>query len=401
VVRRPDDVPAERDEGEASEREGGDTEGIADDRQTRMRMTTMRPERLGDNRVPVYYAGGANIDDFRGATGPHPGPEDWVASLCALPPAILGPEHPPDTGVSRLADGSSLRDRVAGDPDSWLGRELSARFSGDPGLLVKLLDAGERLPVHCHPTRAFARHHLGSFFGKTEGWIIMRADPGAQLWLGLRDTIDRHEWTSWVTSQDAAAMLAAMNVVKAQAGQVVFVPAGLPHAIGPGVMLTELQEPTSFSVLAEHAAFGVSEDVATLGLGWDLALSCFDLRGRRDNLGELITEPTPAGSGSSLKQLFRSEAADYFGAVLVTCRRGTVALGPPCFAVLVVAAGAGEVRFDGGSEPLRHGETWVAPYGAGPLEFAGNELQVIVCLPPGAYEGSAGRCDRAAVRRRQ
>ena len=66
-------------------------------------------------------------------------------------------------------------------------------------------------------------------------------------------------------------MLAAMNVVTAQAGQVVFVPAGLPHTIGPGVMLTELQEPTSFSVLAEHAAFGVSEDVATLGLGWDLA----------------------------------------------------------------------------------------------------------------------------------
>ena len=76
-------------------------------------------------------------------------------------------------------------------------------------------------------------------------------------------------------------MLAAMNVVPAKAGQVVFVPAGTPHAIGPGVMLTELQEPTSFSVLAEHSAFGVGEDAATLGLGWDLALSCFDLRGRQ------------------------------------------------------------------------------------------------------------------------
>ena len=262
----------------------------------------MRPERLGDNRVPIYYAGGANIDDFRGAAGPHNGPEDWVGSLRALPPAFLGTEHPPDTGLSRLGDGSSLRDRVASDPDGWLGSELSARFAGDTGLLVKLLDAGQRLPVHCHPTREFARRHLGSFFGKTEGWIIMRADPGAELWLGLRDTIDRHEWTKWVTSQDAAAMLAAMNVVTAQAGQVVFVPAGLPHAIGPGVMLTELQEPTSFSVLAEHSAFGVSEDVATLGLGWDLALSCFDLRGRRDSLGELIAEPRPPGPRRSLQQ---------------------------------------------------------------------------------------------------
>jgi mannose-6-phosphate isomerase len=346
----------------------------------------MRPERLGDNRVPIYYAGGANIDDFRGAAGPHTGPEDWVGSLCALPPAFLGTEHPPDTGLSRLGDGSSLRDRVASDPDGWLGSELSARFSGDTGLLVKLLDPGQRLPVHCHPTRDFARRHLGSLFGKTEGWIIMRADPGAELWLGLRDTIDRHEWTKWVTCQDAAAMLAAMNVVMAQAGQVVFVPAGTPHAIGPGVMLTELQEPTSFSVLAEHSAFGVSEDVATLGLGWDLALSCFDLRGRRDSLGELIAEPRPPGSRRSLQQLFPSEAADYFGAVLVSCRRDTVALGPPRFAVLVVAAGAGEVRFSDGREALLQGETWVAPYGAGPLEFAGDELEVIVCLPPGVYE---------------
>ena len=213
----------------------------------------------------------------------------------------------------------------------------------------------------------------------------MGADPGAVVWLGLRDTINRHEWTRWVTCHDAAAMLAAMNVVTAQAGQVVFVPAGIPHTIGPGVMLTELQEPTSFSVLAEHSAFGVSEDVATLRLGWDLALSCFDLRGRRDSLGELIAEPRPLGSGCSLRALFPAEAADYFGAVLATCHRGTVALGPPSFAVLVVAAGAGEVRFSGGPK-FSFGATRVAPYGAGPLEFAGDDLQVIVCLPPGVCE---------------
>ena len=63
-----------------------------------------------------------------------------------------------------------------------------------------------------------------------------------------------------------------------------------------------------------------------------------------------------------------------------------MALGPPSFAVLVVTAGAGEVRFGDGREALRQGETWVAPYGAGPLEFAGDELEVIACLPPGVYE---------------
>jgi mannose-6-phosphate isomerase len=346
-------------------------------------VTTVRPERLGDNRVPVYYAGGAGIDDFRGASGPHRGPEDWVGSLCALPPSILGREHSADTGVSRLGDGSSLRDRVTGDPDGWLGPTLAARFSGDSGLLVKLLDAGERLPVHCHPTRQFARRHLGSFFGKTEGWIIMRADRGARLWLGVRDTVGRDEWSRWTAGQDTGAMLTAMNVVTARAGQVVYVPAGLPHAIGPGVMLTELQEPTSFSVLAEHEAFGLTEDQASLGLGWDLALSCFDLRGRRDTLGELVTEPPPPARSSGLRTLFPEEAADYFRAALATCRGGPVALGPASFTVLVVAGGAGELGWQSERQAVRRGETWVAPFGAGPLEVAGHELDVIVCLPPG------------------
>jgi len=345
-------------------------------------VTTLRPERLGDNRVPVFYAGGAGIDEFRGRPGPRQGPEDWVGSMCALSPSVLGPEHPVDTGVSRLGDGSSLRDRVAGDPDGWLGPQLSARFSGNSGLLVKLLDAGERLPVHCHPTRDFARRHLGSFFGKTEGWIIMRADAGGRLWLGLRDTVERGDWARWTARQDAAAMLAAMNVVTAHVGQVVYVPAGLPHAIGPGVMLTELQEPTSFSLLAEHEAFGLTEDQASLGLGWELALSCFDLRGYRDNLGDLIADPQPPAEGSSLRTVFPAAAAEYFRATLATCRGGAVALGSASFAVLVVAAGAGELRWANERQTLRRGETWIVPYGAGPLELAGESLDVIVCQPP-------------------
>lgn len=363
-------------------------------------MTTLRPERLGDNRVPVYYSGGAGIDEFRGGPGRRQGPEDWVGSLCALPPSILGSDHPADTGVSRLGDGSSLRDRVEGDPDGWLGSALAARFSGDSALLVKLLDAGERLPVHCHPTREFARRHLGSFFGKTEGWIIMRADPGALLWLGLRDTVRRDEWARWTARQDTEAMLAAMNVVPARAGQVVYVPAGLPHAIGAGVTLTELQEPTSFSVLAEHEAFGLTEEQASLGLGWDIALSCFDLGGRRDTLDELIADVAPPARASSLRTLFPEEAADFFRASLATCRNGAVALGSASFAVLVVAAGVGELRWGSERQDLRRGETWVVPYGAGPLEVAGDNLDVIVCLPPSvSAECSADELARSATGR--
>ena len=254
----------------------------------------LRPFQLGDNRVPVYYAGGDNIDDFRGAPGVRSGPEDWVGSTSALPAAILGSDFPADTGVSRLPHGESLRDAVSADPLGWLGPEHAAALGGDTALLVKLLDAGERLPVHCHPTRPFARRHLDSFFGKTEGWIIMRSAPGAGVWLGMRDTVERGDWRRWTSDQDVEAMLAAMNHFAVEPGDVVYVPAGLPHAIGPGVMLTELQEPTSFSVLAEHVAFGLDDDQATLGLGWDVAIDCFDLGGYGRRLDELLL---PAAAG--------------------------------------------------------------------------------------------------------
>ncbi len=57
----------------------------------------------------------------------------------------------PNLGPARLADGTLLRDAVRADPVGWLGRDDGE--PGDTGVLVKLLDAGQRLPVHVHPTR--------------------------------------------------------------------------------------------------------------------------------------------------------------------------------------------------------------------------------------------------------
>ncbi|GAA4469462.1 class I mannose-6-phosphate isomerase [Phytohabitans houttuyneae] len=331
---------------------------------------------LEDNRVPVYYAGGAGIDEFRGISGTT-GPEDWVGSLTALPAAILPPGHPADTGVSRTARGS-LADLVAADPAGWLGERLAAAFDGHSGLLVKLLDAGERLPVHCHPGRGFARRHLGSMFGKTEGWIVLAATPDARVWLGLRDRVDRADLRAWIDGQDTAAMLAAMNELTVHPGQVLYVPAGLPHAIGPGVMITELQEPTSFSVLADHTAFGVGADAATLGVGWDLALSCFDLGGYAGRLDELLPVPRPVVPG--VTSLFAPAADEFFRAWLVECA-DAVTLPEPGFAVVVVTGGRGELRWSGGAMPVTRGRTLVVPAAAGPLQFRG-QVTAIVCRPP-------------------
>jgi mannose-6-phosphate isomerase len=348
-----------------------------------MTPSPRRPHRLGCNTVPVYYAGGAGIDRFRQercATGP----EDWVGSLTAFPPLLLAPGVDPSTGISRLADGTLLTDAVAADPAAWLGAEHAGR--GESGLLVKLLDAGERLPVHAHPPRDVARRYLDSPYGKTEGWIVMDSEPGAAIWLGFARDVDPSELRAWVDAKDVAAMLDAMNRLEVASGDVYYLPAGLPHAIGPGVMITELQEPTSFSILAEYEPFGLDEQQATLGLGWERALGCFDLAGHRpDALGVLAPAPRElaAADGWVTEQLFPDEAAPFFQAHRVRVSR-SFPVGPGTFRILVVLRGEGELAGEPGTEPIRGGETWLVP-AAFEGELVGG-LELLVCLP-GAERG--------------
>jgi len=333
--------------------------------------------------VPVYYAGGENIDRFRRTDSTPPRPEDWIGSTTALPEMILPPDAPRDSGVSRLPDGRSLRDAVRDERNGWLGPDLAARFTGgETGLLVKLLDAAERLPVHAHPDRAFARQRLGSPFGKTEGWIVMDDAPGGDVWLGFREDVALDRLQGWIDAQAVDEMLAAMNRLPARPGSVFYVPAGVPHAIGPGVMITELQEPTSFSILAEFKAFGLDANQATLGLGWVDAISCFDLSGySAERLALLQPKPRVIAetATSRVLQLFGDAAAPFFQALRVELTgRWTM---PQSFAVLIVESGSGVLQTKQGETPIASGETWVVPFAESPIAIAGG-LRCLVCMPP-------------------
>ena len=147
----------------------------------------------------------------------------------------------PNLGPARLADGTLLGDAVRADPRAWLGRDDGA--PGDTGVLVKLLDAGQRLPVHVHPTREYASRHLGCAYGKTEAWYVLEADDGAAVWVGWRERVDQYRLAELVEAQDADAMLALMHRIPVRPGDGVLVPGGTPHAIGAGVLLVEVRSP--------------------------------------------------------------------------------------------------------------------------------------------------------------
>ncbi|HEX7291323.1 MAG TPA: class I mannose-6-phosphate isomerase [Conexibacter sp.] len=342
--------------------------------------TAAVPHRLDDNRIPPLYGGGARIDAFRVSAGPVCGPEDWVGSVWELPTYFAAAGRD-DWGLSRLPDGQYLRDAIAADAEGWLGAPLAAAAGGTPGVLVKLLDAGERLPVHFHPTRPFARRHLGSAYGKTEGWAIIDAEPGAAAWLGFRNDVSLETLREWVATQNSDAMLAAMNRHDVSAGDAIYVPAGVPHAFGPGILLCELQEPTSFSIHMEHVSYGMDDDVATLGLGWETALEGVELRAMADEVDGMWSAAWEAhsGPGGRADHLFPREALPFFDAQRVAVRGKLELL--PSFGVLVVLRGEGRLLVQDGEHDMVAGETWIVPHGAGPVQLAG-ELDALLCLPP-------------------
>jgi mannose-6-phosphate isomerase len=106
-------------------------------------------------------------------------------------------------------------------------------------LLTKFLDARQWLSVQVHPDDSYADAHEGGKLGKTETWYILHAEPGAQLVLGLTHECSREEVRQAIAGAHLENLLHTFPV---KAGDVVFVPAGTVHAIGPGVVLYELQE---------------------------------------------------------------------------------------------------------------------------------------------------------------
>lgn len=326
-------------------------------------VAVVLPIVLASNRPPErFYRGGPRITEFRGEpAGSDRQPEDWVASTTTLAGET-------SLGLTTLPDGRTLIDAIAADPVGWLGQAHLDRFGADPRLLVKLLDAGQRLPVHAHPDGAFAKHHLGRAHGKAEAWFILTA---GSVHLGLRRTLDEAELASVVAEQDSDRMLALMHHVEVHPGDIVFVPAGVLHAVGAGILLVELQEPEDLSILLEWRGFELdgARD-GHLGLGFPLALSAVERRERTD--GELAALVHPAGFGPSVLPL---EADSFFRLERVRVDGEHVIA--PGFAVLVVVDGA--VR--AGAQELPRGSTAVVPNDAGELVLAGR-AEVLVCRPP-------------------
>ncbi len=107
-------------------------------------------------------------------------------------------------------------------------------------LLVKLLDTQALLSVQVHPGDVEARERVGAPHGKAEAWVVLHADPGARIAYGLSRSLSAQTLRERAESGEIEADLAWLYP---RAGDVIEVPPGTIHAIGPGLLLYEVQQP--------------------------------------------------------------------------------------------------------------------------------------------------------------
>ena len=328
------------------------------------------PTKLPSNQFDHFYRGGDRIGALRHGPGGPMRPEEWIGSITTR----FGES---EQGLSRLPDGTFLKDAIAANPVSWLGQAHIDSFGLSIEVLVKLLDPDQRLPVHFHPNKAFAKQHLGLDHGKTEAWIILEAPAGAGVGLGFKETQKKEELLELVRNQDSQALLASLRRSEVSVGDAILVPAGVAHAIDSGIFVLELQEPTDLSALLEWEGFAVDgiKD-GHLGLGFETVTDALMLDPLSDSEFDSLVMRN-IFSGGALRSVLPIKADGYFRAHLAP-GIGDFEAG---FAIALVLDGVGEITF--ASAPaiqITKGDALVIPHAAGAYSISG--ANVIVSRPP-------------------
>jgi mannose-6-phosphate isomerase len=143
--------------------------------------------------------------------------------------------------VSQVAEGPLRGSRLS---DLWSDR--AAEIAGQPHapaapfpLLVKFLDCRQLLSIQVHPNDQIARQLGAGELGKSEAWVVLDAEPGARIFAGLRQGVTRDQ----VQRQLEAGTLAeSLHELPPNKGDCLFLPAGVVHAVGGGVLLAEVQQ---------------------------------------------------------------------------------------------------------------------------------------------------------------
>jgi mannose-6-phosphate isomerase len=251
-------------------------------------------------------------------------------------------------------------------------RDAAAAFGGLSGglaaddefpLLVKLLDAREHLSVQVHPSPAYAAAHPAARL-KTECWLVLQAEPGAELFLGLQDGVTRDDVARLVREE---RLVEALVRVPAVPGECHTLPSGLVHALGAGVLVAEVQTASDTTFRLYDWAREYARPPRALHVAESLAAML--PAARAETRRATPDDPTVAQTDAFAVGELRLEAGAQLG------RSGEAPA-----VVAVVLEGSGTL-WEPSAVRLGPGATILSPTGDLPLEAAAPMRLLVASLP--------------------
>jgi mannose-6-phosphate isomerase len=249
-------------------------------------------------------------------------------------------------GPSRVSEGPlagrSVDELLAEHGAELVGTAGVERFDGRFPLLIKLLDCSDWLSVQVHPDDEQARRLVGpGEFGKTEAWYFLDVEPGAAILAGVKPGVSREALADSIRE---GRIVDVAQRVEVEAGEALLIPAGTLHALGPGLLLYEIQQ---------------ASDTTYRAYDWDRPTSA----GRRLHIEESVevatakparalTRPEVVGPTGAA----RAVSCDYFDLDLVRVSAETALVADTAartFHIVTAVAGGGELR--SGDETARLG----------------------------------------------
>jgi len=301
---------------------------------------------------PVYKEiiwGGKNISKYFDRKTPYEKTaESW--ELCCRPDGMSVVDNGP------LA-GSSLSDIIEQYGEKLLGTECVKKYGSRFPLLIKYIDANDRLSVQVHPDDAYARK-TGEENGKNELWYIVDAKPGAKLIYGLKKDITKDEFISAVKNGTVADTL---RVVPVKPHDSLFIPAGTVHAILDGILIAEIQQ-NSNTTYRIYDWGRLGKDGKPRELHIDKALDVI-------NFGDAAAEPQQ-DSGETQREILRSEFFN-IDEVKLSGKLERNAEGKTLM-VIMNLSGDIVISYDGGETPLKKGDTALIPASLGKYTLNGQ-----------------------------
>lgn len=175
----------------------------------------------------TIWGGRTLIEDYGFETDGDNAAEAWLLSCHKDGPSfVLGGKY----------DGKTLAEVIEAEGREVLG--TNNKDIRDFPVLIKIIDARDKLSVQVHPDDDYAYKYENEN-GKTEAWYVLKCDEGASLIYGVNHDMEREEFAAAIEN---GTLLEDVNVVPVKPGDVVFIPSGMLHAIGEGILLAEVQQ---------------------------------------------------------------------------------------------------------------------------------------------------------------